>query len=373
MRLVVGGGAVVAGLCHLHRFGNHGVAQLLDAEHHGIGDVDRVLARLLGNGQCHGRVFAAAVLLCQTMPDVVAAGPRTILNVGDIFHEDGFAGMHTHHQISDFACLLQKRTGFDGNTLVASDQLTHWQTQIGRLQRVAQVGHRAAATSHAHRVNAHHHGTAGAANGLHLARAGHALELGFDAVCHAFEFERVRVRALAEQRQTDDGYVVDALGLDDGLHHAQAARQPVGVGAQGIVQTHQRFSARHADLELHRHDGQTRTRHRHHVLGARHLREHLLGRYRHHLLHIGHGSAGEGDQHIGHRDIDLWLFFTRCHQHGKAAQQQGQQGQQRRDVRTLEGRCDAARNSHGSGLAHFSAPWPRLVGPLLPSRPFPHH
>ena len=111
------------------------------------------------------------------------------------------------------------------------------------------------------------------------------------------------------------------------------------------MQAHQRFGARHADFELHRQHRQTGQRDRHDMLGACHLREHLLGRNGHHLLHIGHAGARKGNQHIGHGDVDLRLFLARSYQHGKHAQQQCQQGQQRCDVGALKQRRDAARNT----------------------------
>ena len=60
------------------------------------------------------------------------------------------------------------------------------------------------------------------------------------------------------ERQRDDGHVVDALGLDQRRAYAQATRQPVGVGVDGVVQAHKRFGARETDLELHRQHGQSR-------------------------------------------------------------------------------------------------------------------
>ena len=45
--------------------------------------------------------------------------------------------------------------------------------------------------------------------------------------------------------------------------------------------------------------------------------EHLLGRPRHHVLHVRARRAGEGDQHVGHGHVDLRLFLARRDQHGE--------------------------------------------------------
>jgi hypothetical protein len=50
----------------------------------------------------------------------------------------------------------------------------------------------------------------------------------------------------------------------------------------------------------------------------------------------------ERDQHIGHGHVDLRLFLARRDQHGKQAEQQGHQGQQRRDGVGLKRCRDAA-------------------------------
>ena len=108
------------------------------------------------------------------------------------------------------------------------------------------------------------------------------------------------------------------------------------------MQLDQRLGARHAHLELHCQNRHARTRDRVNMLHSCDLGEHLLGRDRHHLLHFAHRRAGERRNHIGHGHVDLWLFFAGRHHHGKHAQQKRHQRQQGRDLRTLEGRCNAA-------------------------------
>jgi hypothetical protein len=161
-------------------------------------------------------------------------------------------------------------------------------------------------------------------------------------VGHPLQVERAGAGVGAEERERDDGHVVDALGLDDRLEHTQPLGQPVGMGVHGVVQAHQRLDAWHADLVLDRQHRQPRPRDRHHVLDAGDLGQHLLGRAGDHLFDIADAGPGKGDQHVGHGHVDLRLFLARRHEHCEEAEQQGDQGQQRRDLRGLEERCDAA-------------------------------
>ena len=270
-RLVVGRRAVVAGFGHLHRRRNHGVAQFVDALHHGVGHVDGVLASLLGDAQRHGRVAGAACGLALAVPDILAGRQRAIDHVGHVTQKHRPGIVHGHHQFGGVAGLREEGAGFQCHSLVASHHLTHGQAQVRRLQGAAQVAHGHAVACHARRVQAHQHGAAGAANGADLAGAAHALEFNLDAVRHALQVVGVAGAVLLVQRERDDGHVVNALGFDDGVQHAEVARQPVGVVAQRVVQAHQGFGAGNAHLELHRHHRQPRLGQRHHMLDADHL------------------------------------------------------------------------------------------------------
>ena len=247
--------------------------------------------------------------------------------------------------------VAQERARFDRHRTVARQQFADRQPQVRRLQRGAQVGHGDTAAGHQRRVDLRTHRAPRPADRRHFARARHALQVGLDAVRHALEREGADIRVAAEQRQRDDRHVVDALGLDDRVEHAQAARQPVGIRVHRVVQPHQRLGARHADLELHRDHCQPRLRHRHHVLDAGHLRQHLFGRRGHHLFHVAHRCARKRDQHVGHRDVDLRLFLARCREQREQTQQQRHQRQQRRDLRRLEVRGDASGDAEGWCIA----------------------
>jgi hypothetical protein len=85
-----------------------------------------------------------------------------------------------------------------------------------RGQRLLQAQQVHAALAQPAGVSVHLHHAARAADGLHLARAGHALELGLHRVRHALQLERAGGVVAAPQRDGQHRHVVDALGLDDG-------------------------------------------------------------------------------------------------------------------------------------------------------------
>ena len=252
MCLVVCACAVVAGLKHLHRVGNHGVVQLRHPRHDGIGHVNRVFSRFFGHGHRDGCIFAAARLVGQAMPDITAGRQRAVCYRGHVFEEHRATLAHAHYQVGHVAGLRQIRACLDGDALVSGNQLTHRHARVGRLQRHAQRLHGDAGSRHAARIHLNPHRTAGAAQCLHFTGAGDALYVRFDTVRHPLQVVGAGRRIFAVERQRDDGHVINALGLDDGLHHAQAFGQPVGVVLDGVVQSHQGFCARHAHFELHR-------------------------------------------------------------------------------------------------------------------------
>ena len=224
MRLVVGRGAVVARFGHFNAIRNDGVAQLLHPIHDGVGHVDGVFARLLGDQQGDCGVFTATVGLGLAVPHIAAGGQGAIADFGHVFQEERFAATHPHHQLGNVAGLHEKRACLYGHRLVAADEFTHGHAHVGGLQRAAQILHGGAGAGHARRVQAHHDGPARAAHRLHFARAGHPLDFSFHAVGHALQRKSAGVCVLAEECEGDDGNIVNALGFDDGLQHPQIAR-----------------------------------------------------------------------------------------------------------------------------------------------------
>jgi hypothetical protein len=346
LRLVVGGFAVVARLGDLDVGGNDGVAQDVDALHHGARDVDCVLTWLLGDGDAH-RVELASFRPGHCVPHVARRRRRAVAHGRDFLQVHRPAVAHRDHQLGDVARIAQERPRLDLHGAVAGEEVADRRTKIGRLQCLAQVRDRHAVDREAARIDLDQDRAAGATDRRDLARSGHALQIDLDAVRDALEVERARRAVAAPQRERNDRHVVDAFRLDDRRTHAQAFRQPVGVGVDRVVQAHQRLGARHAHLELHGDDRHAGSRHREHVLDARDLREDLLRRYRDHALDVLRRGAGKGNEDVGHRDVDLGLLLARRHDHRERAQEQRDQRKQRRDLRGLEVRRDAARDAEG--------------------------
>ena len=159
-----------------------------------------------------------------------------------------------HHQLGHIAGRGQVRARLDRHTAVATQQVAHRRAHVRRLQGLAQIVHRHARACHALRIDVHQGGAVRAAQGHYIAGAGHALDVGFHAVRHALQVKVTHIGRGAVQGHADDGHIVNPFGFDQGLEHAQAAGQPVGVFADRVVQPDQGFCARHAHFELHRQD-----------------------------------------------------------------------------------------------------------------------
>ena len=138
------------------------------------------------------------------------------------------------------------------------------------------------------------------------------------------------------QGQGHDGYIIDAFGLDQSLHHAQVFRHQICIFFDRIVQSDQGLRAWDTDLELHRQDRDTRFRDGKDMVNASHLGQDLFAWNRDHLLNIFDRSSRKRRDDIGHRDIDLRLLLSRRHQHSKHTKQQGHKRQQRCDLSALK-------------------------------------
>ena len=339
--LVVCGRAVVARFGDLDAVRDERVAQHRDARHHAVGDADRVLALLLRDGERDGRKFAA-IAAGDAMPDIALGRQRTVGDGCHVLQEHRLAVAHGNDQLADVSRVAQVRTRLERQRTVARQQIADGRAEVGREQGLAQLGDGHARAGHAPRVDLDANGASRSADRGDLARAGHALEIGFEGVRHALQVERAGRRVARIERQGDDGNVGDALGLDDRLTDPQPARQPVGVAVDRVVEANECLGARHAHLELHRHHGEAGARDARHVLGAADLRQHLLGGRRHHLLDVAHRRAGKGDDDVGHRHVDLRLLLARRDEDRERAEQERHQRQQRRDLRALEEAGDAA-------------------------------
>ena len=188
---------------------------------------------------------------------------------------------------------------------------------------------------------------AGPTKGLDVTGAGNALELEFDRTRNLLQLERGPFRVIGPEGEADDGHIVDALGLDQRLANADMRAQPVGMRHHGIVELDQRVLVWDADLELHRNDRHARPRHRIHMLDTGDARKHLLAGARHQRLDVARRRARKRHQHVGHRHVDLWLFFLGSDQGGEHPEQQEHQRNQRGQRVTLKGGGYAPGNAHG--------------------------
>ena len=265
------------------------------------------------------------------------------------------APAHTDDQIAHVLLGAQELTGFDRKHLsrfaCRIKYRTRWHAKVGRSERLLEPGDVNAPLAQAHWVQPDVHGTARAANGLDLTRARNPLEFILQRMRHPLQL-RGRQRLATPQSHAEHRHIIDALGLDNRAERTQFARQPVLVGIEDVIQAHQGLGTRHPHFELNRQHGQTRSRDRIRVLDAGDLTEHLLGRARHQVLHINTTGTRKGNQYVGHRHIDLWLFFARRHHHRKQAQQQGDQRQQGGQRIGLKRRSNAPGDAHGWFVVH---------------------
>ena len=201
--------------------------------------------------------------------------------------------------------------------------------EVGCGQHFAQGEHVHTTGSQTRRVQINVHRTARAANGLHLTHAGRGLQFRLHRVGNGLQFRRWQA-VFAPKGDGNHRHIINALGFDNRRQGAQFTWHPILVGIEHVVKTNQRFRAGHPHLELNGQYGQSRPGHGVGVLDACNLTQHLLGGLGHHVLHVGTAGSRKRNQHIGHGDVDLRLFFPRRHHDGKKPQQQGHQGQQRR-------------------------------------------
>jgi len=171
---------------------------------------------------------------------------------------------------------------------------------------------------------------------------------------------------LRPQCQAKDGHVVDALRLHERLQHAEAGRAPVLVRVDRVVEADDGVGAVLPDLELHRHHGCARARHRIDVLHAGDLGKHFLHGRRDEVLDLLRARSGERHDDVGHRDVDLRLFLARRDEHGEQPEQQRGQPEQRRELAVEEQPGDPP--AEAELLSHASRPAGR-PGPRRPPDP----
>jgi hypothetical protein len=245
-------------------------------------------------------------------------------------------------QFAHFPGIAQPGAGGQRDRAVLADARADLGGLVGGAERACQLGRGQAVAGQARGVQFHQHHALGCAEGVDIARAGHALELHFQRVRHLRQFGGAALRIVGPQGQAHHRDIVDTHRLDQRLPDAETRWQPVLVRIDLVVQAHDRIAARLADHELdgqHRHTGAAQ---RVDVLDALDLGELLLQREGHQVLDVRHLGADEGHEDIGESDLDLRLFLARRDQRGGNAEQQARQRQHRRQRVLLEGARDAA-------------------------------
>ena len=319
--------------------------ELLDPAGDRAGDVGGVAAGFLGDGNRDRRGeprHGAGAAGGRAVPGVAGGDVGAGAHVGDIAQAQRAAAIEADHEVGDRIGIDQELPGRDRHRALGADALTDLTHRVRGLQRLRQVGHGQAIGGEFARVQRHRDHALRRADRVHVATAADALNLGFQRVRDLGQFGRAALRVVGPQRDAHHRHVVDALGLDQRLAHADARRQPVLVRKHLVVQAHDRRLALDADGELdgqHRH---ARTAGRIDVLDALDFRQLLLQRRAHELLDVARAGTDERHEHVRHRHVDLRLFLPRGDQHRDQAQQQAQQREHRGQRIGLERGGEAA-------------------------------
>jgi hypothetical protein len=341
---LVGSRAVVARDAHLDSGRNDAAAKLVHAAEQPLCDAHRVLAGLFGDLQRHRRVLARG----RADPDVARRLLRAIDHLGHVRQEHRPGVAHAEHDVRHVLRRLEEASGFDADRSVVAHQAAARGGNVGELERAAYFQRGDAVRVQPVRIEQNAQRPSRAAERLHFARAGNALELRFCAVRDALELVGAALRIGGPQRERHDRHVVYAFRLHDRLAHAHLGRHPVAVRLNGVVQAHQRLGARHAHLELHGEHRHARARYGEDMLHAAHLREHLLGRDRYEGLHVARRRPGKRHEHVRHGDVDLGLLLARRDRHREQAEEKSNQREERREPGVLEEPGDAPRDAHVS-------------------------
>ena len=355
LRLFGGGFAVIAGDGDFDAFRDHRVFERIypvDRSRRDIGGID---AGLLGQLDGDGRKLAVAV----AEPGVTLGLVGAVFDAGDVAHEYRFARFfvtsHGNDQLLHIGGGFEIGAGLHQHFAIAGSQAARGLLGVGHLERGGDFLRRDAESVHPLGIHQHANGVVGAAQRRYVARALDALQFNLDGARHLLQLVGRAFRVFRPEREAEDGHVVDAARLDDRLLHAEIGRQPVAVRHHGVVEAQHGIVVFDTDLELHGDDGHAGARHRIDVLDAMHARQHLFGRAGDEILDILGRGPGEGDHHVGHRHVDLWLFLTRGDEHGENAEQEGDQRQQRGHPRFLKGGGNAPGNAERRGAGGLLA------------------
>ena len=303
----------------------------------------------------HGDGRILAVLVAR--PDVLGRLVGAVFNFRDVAHEHRFAlarfAAYGDNQLTDIGRRFEIGAGLHQDLGIAGNEAARRLQRVAQLQRTGQILRRDAEGVHALAVHDDTNHMIRPADRRNVTCTLDALEFNLGRPRHLLQLEGRAFRVRRAESQRDDRHVVDALGLDDRLHHPEIGRQPVAIRVHGVVEADDRVVVLDADRELHGDDRHARPRYREDVLEPRQAREHLLARACHQILDVLRRRPRERDEDAGHGHVDLRLFLARRDQGGENAHQQGDQGQQRRHLRRLEGLGDTTGNTETHSAPRF--------------------
>ncbi|MNF49785.1 hypothetical protein D3C84_310680 [compost metagenome] len=170
----LGGDAVVTGHRHLDPSRDQPVLQTLDPRLHPLGHLDRVLARLLADGQGHRRITGLPL----PHPAALGRGLLTQRDLGHLPQIDRLAAVQPHHQFPGLLLALQELPHLHLDlTVVLLDGLCCAHL-IGGRQSLAQLAPADAVGAEGRRIRHHPQHGALAAQRVDIAGTGNALEFG---------------------------------------------------------------------------------------------------------------------------------------------------------------------------------------------------
>jgi hypothetical protein len=237
--------------------------QLRDACEHRVGHVDGVLAGLFRHCERDGRRGAMQFDALQrggwpcTERNVLLGLVRAEADGSDVLQVNRAAVAHGDDQLGDVLAVREERAGLHGQVAFARHHRTGVADHVGSLQRPRQFADGQPVASQLLRIECGVHDLVRPPDGVHVARARHALQLGFDRVRDLLQLVRAALLVACPERQAEDRDIVDAFRLHQRLQDADAWRTPVLVRIDRVPESYDRARAFLADLELHGQHGYT--------------------------------------------------------------------------------------------------------------------
>ena len=149
---VVRGFAIVARGGDFHVLWNLALLECGHLRQHSISHLNGVFAGLLGDGDGHCGAFAR-LGSGHTVPHGGVGLSAAITHLGNVMHVQRCTRTHAHHQAGHILGAAQEGARFDGDGLLADQQITHWCAQMRRLQSHSQLRYGDASGLHACRVD----------------------------------------------------------------------------------------------------------------------------------------------------------------------------------------------------------------------------